>query len=87
MLAPAVGIAREQPFEQLVLGAEMAVDQAVRHAGFLGDRAQRNLVRAGRGEQALGGVEHRVGDLVAAGRTRVGTGGTGGSWSISRRPP
>ena len=66
MLLPAVGVAREQPFEKLVLGAEVAVDEPVRDAGLLGDRAQRNVVGAGGGEESLRGVQHGIGDLVTA---------------------
>ena len=68
MLAPAVGVARQQPFEQHVLGAEMPVDEAVGDPGLLRDRAQRHLGRTGRSEEPLGGIEHGVGDLVSAGR-------------------
>src|ERR1700712_1348944 len=73
MGAPAFGIALEESFEQGVFGPEVAVDQPVSDAGFLGDRAQRDLGGTGRGKEPLGSIQYGVGDLLLAGgpsRTR-----------------
>ena len=69
--SPRSGVAVQEPLEERVLRPEVAVDEPVGDAGLGGDVAQRDGGRAGRREQPLGRVEHRIEVCVApVGATR-----------------